>query len=232
MQLKFLLYVFSAFLMLWLITTAWQPHPDSFIVKGQIAAIKGQIANAKLKYTQSPNDFDFANMKSLDIRADGTFQGTVNIKPHGKVYFYVFKKGYTKAREVRVLKEGDNDLGRINICKLFEQSGYRAMRQADCCPQLKLYKDECLTAYDDMVGLEEILYFEDIETLQLDHSNCGQLKDALLLSAKLNLKGEEGPNAYFALELFNQAHLHSAEPQDPVATSGTIIRGTLLPNRK
>lgn len=232
MQLKFLLYVFSAFLMLWLMTTAWQPHPDSFIVKGQIAAIKGKVANAKLKYTQNPNDFDFANMKSLDIRADGTFQGTVNIKPHGTVYFYVFKNGYTKAREARVLKEGDNDLGRINICKLFEQSGYRAMRQADCCPRLKLYKDECLTAYDDMVGLEEILYFEDIETLRLHNKNCGQLKDALLLSAKLNLKGEQGPNAYFALELFNQAHLQSANPSAPMAASGPVIRGTLLSDQE
>jgi hypothetical protein len=227
MQLKFLFYIFTTSLLLWLIATASKPYPDSYRISGQVEAIKGKVADAKLKYSQNPKDFDVKNMKEVDIRADGSFQSAINVKPHAKVYFYVHKEGYTKAREVRILKKGKNDLGTIKICKLIERSGYRGIRAHKPSPKLKLYKDECLTRYDDMVGLEEIEFFEELDILRRDRNDCDKRENALLLSAKLSLRGKPGPDAYFALEFFNTPPSYRAGTAES-AEIAPILRGTLL----
>lgn len=176
----------------WLLFTSLSPTVDSFPVEGVIEAWHGEVYGAKLRYTQDRNLTDVAQMKEIDVQADGRFSGVLNIRSYEMVYFYVVKDGYTISTAKKVLEKRNvaNNIGTIHISSLYHPSIHGV-------PELAIYSDECLNSKEKQFKADNIVF----ENLRVRSTACKQNPSSILLSAKLKVMGNSHSNdAYFALQ--------------------------------
>lgn len=196
----------------WLIFSSWKPGIESYIVQGKVQAINGSTAQAKIRYTQDKHNFNLEKMPSIDVTANGEFSGVINIAPHGPVYFFVEKEGYTPIRTIKSLNnlEGPNDIGSITISSLYTPPSYRQMQDEEYLPKLNLYEDICLNHLDTETPVNKIAYFEDLRR----SDSCLEDPKTVVLSARINISGRAGKTAFFKLKKHQngEAYIITEEP--------------------
>lgn len=192
---------------------SWHPRVNSYSVFGQIEALNGSVVNAKIRYTQKANDNNYAAMQEIDVKANGGFSHVLNLEARGPVYFYVIKEGYTVSRIVETLENQDkgNDIGTIPISTLHKKLSYQQRKDNSKVPFLALFSDKCLLKQDESINVTDILYFENLRSIQsasCSHSDNKQV----LLSARLNFKGNTGNKIYFELAKQNDGTAYIQKP--------------------
>lgn len=198
----------------WAVFTSWRPQIESYAVKGKVVALYGNVANAKIKYTQDGRNMQFDEMKEIDVTAKGEFASVINIKPHGPVYFYVVKNGYTTARHQQILSnpDADNQISTISISSLHKGLSIRQKLNKEYAPTIELYRDGCLATLDEQVSINDIFYFENIRSMAKSVADCGLKPNEARLSAKLNIAGMLTSNAFFKLTRRNSGEVLIPSP--------------------
>ena len=211
---KPLIFIIFTGALCWAVFTSWRPQIESYAIKGKVVALYGDVANAKIKYTQDSRDMDFGKMKEIDVTAKGSFASVINIKPHGPVYFYVVKDGYTTARHQQILSnpDADNKINTISISSLHKGLSIRQKLNKEYAPTLELYQDGCLANLDEQVSINDIFYFENIRSLAKSVANCGLKPNEARLSAKLNIAGTITSNSFFKLTRRNSGEVLLPSP--------------------
>ncbi len=210
----------------WILFTSLSPQQYSYSVTGEVEALTGSIANAKIKYTQNEADTDFDNMKALDVRANGTFSAVINVEAQGKVYFYLTKENYTTVQYEHVLTDQDrpNDLGEFKFSSLHQDLSYKQLSDPEAGPFVYLHHDEALTYLDDKVNVSEILYFTDIEKVT-ETTGEGDEPDQVTLAAKVNRNGKKGrKTAYFSLELGETGEAFIADNRPATSSNAPHVK--------
>jgi hypothetical protein len=240
MRLSLFPYLFLICALAWVLCSSWHPNIVSYTVSGQVVAAYGEVSAAVIRYTQQPDHHDYDEMLVLDVRADGRFQGVINVEAGSPVYFYAQKPGYTTVRTIAALKskEEPNDIGEIQITSLHEKLDIGQLNGKRPLPILGLYKDECLRRLDDEVAVTNIRFFQDLKPVR---PSCEQLAlELVMMKAKVNLAGQKDlHDAYFFLEKIGQAayissfrpgeeqHQELLEPAPP--TKRPVQLGSLSP---
>lgn len=181
----------------WVVFSSWRPQVESYSIYGEVNAIYGNVADAKIKYTQDEKETNLGRMKSLDVNADGKFAAVINILPRGSVYFWVDKEGYTPTRIVKTLgsSENNNNIGTIEISSLYDKLSYKQIQNEEFLPKLALFEDECLTLLDDEINVKNIMFFSDLKAAD----PCSSNGTIALLKARLNVNGKIGKDVFFEL---------------------------------
>lgn len=201
----------------WVVFTSWKPQIESYSINGKVKALYGTVANAKLKYTQDKDELDIDNMKEIDVTANGTFSSVINIKPHGPVYFYVVKDGYTTIRHKQILSNpnGNNRINEMKISSLHEGLSIKQKLNKKLAPKIGLYRDGCLAELDDKVSIHDIMYFENLQSLS--ESECSLKPGEARLSANINISGERA-STFFKLKRLNGRMVITSPPPVNKAT--------------
>jgi hypothetical protein len=222
---KSLLFLMFFGALIWAICTSWTPKIVSHSVKGKVNPLHGNVINAKIKYTQKKGNVSVDDMRELDVLADGTFSGTINIEPNGIVYFRVIKEGYTSAyKALRLDAEGENDIGQINISSLHEELSILQISNEEHFPKINLFKDDCLRKLDYKVSVKDI-FFEDLQPIP-DDASCEHPYYEAKLSAKIIMDGVPARKKYFGLSRESSGRMVITHPQpagNAPASSGSMM---------
>lgn len=208
--------------MCWVLFTSLHPKEDSYIVVGQLNAIEGSLEGATLRYTTDSDDRDFARMKIIDVKADGSFNSVINVIEQAVVHFYVEKKGYTRTYSSHLLRGNgaENNLGKIPFSSLYK-GPFKGKEDA---PTMLLFTDVCLENLYTDFSVTEIEYFKELRAYP-SLTGCNLPTDHVIFAAQVVLTdGSDSFNGYFSLKRQpnGDAHIVSAD-QYPSLSGKTML---------